>query len=583
MRVIITFIKAYPWRTGFALLAVLFAGIADGASISALLPLLKIATGGSVVSGTDAAATGTHHGHSGIESIIINALASVGLEATLGVLLVVVVIGVTIRSILLLVSERHVGYSAAYIGADMRLALLRSVLATRWDYFLHQPIGRLTNSLSSEANRASKTYESGVTMMALFIQALIYLAISLSMSWKATLACFGIGIIILSISHSLVIMAKKAGKRQTKLYKSLVTRLTDILQSVKSLKAMAREDLADSVVRTDTARLNRAQQRDVLSGALLNAVQPPLIVLLAAIGIYIAIERMGISFASITVLVILLSRVIGQMGKLQKQYQKMVTTESAYWSLHHTIKEAENAREVLGGWAQPRLESAIRLEHVSFSYAHKPVLRDVSLTIPARSLTTVIGTSGAGKTTMIDLIIGLNKPDSGAIYLDETPLSEVDLKRWRRMIGYVPQEHLLLHGSILMNVTFGDTQLTEADAEQALKAAGAWEFVSELPLGMHTNVGERGATLSGGQRQRIMIARALAHRPALLILDEPTSALDPANEALISQTLQRLRNDYTLLAISHQTALVKSADVVFRLQDGRISPVMEKKDTPGIE
>jgi ATP-binding cassette subfamily C protein len=124
-----------------------------------------------------------------------------------------------------------------------------------------------------------------------------------------------------------------------------------------------------------------------------------------------------------------------------------------------------------------------------------------------------------------------------------------------------------------VNVTLGDPELTEADAEYALKAANAWEFVSALPEGMHSSVGERGTKLSGGQRQRIMIARALAHRPSVLILDEPTSALDPESEALISETLRRLRADYTLLAISHQPALAESADVVYRLQDGRLSEV----------
>jgi len=247
--------------------------------------------------------------------------------------------------------------------------------------------------------------------------------------------------------------------------------------------------------------------------------------------------------------------------------------ESAFWSLRKAIKQAKNAREVSGGIEQPRLESAIRLDRVSFAYGEKKVLQDVSLTIPTQSLTTIIGSSGAGKTTLVDLIIGLYEPSSGAVYLDDIPLTRIDLKQWRRKLGYVPQEQLLLHDSILTNVTLGDPELTEADAEHALKEANAWEFVSALPDGMHSSVGERGTKLSGGQRQRIMIARALAHRPSVLILDEPTSALDPASEALISETLRRLRKDYTILAISHQPALAESADVVYRLQNGELAEV----------
>jgi ATP-binding cassette subfamily C protein len=146
-------------------------------------------------------------------------------------------------------------------------------------------------------------------------------------------------------------------------------------------------------------------------------------------------------------------------------------------------------------------------------------------------------------------------------------LEKIDLKKWRRMIGYVPQETLLLHDSILMNVALGDKDLAGKDVEDALKAAGAWEFISNQPQGMYTVVGERGQKLSGGQRQRIAIARALVHKPKLLILDEATTALDPVNEAAICETLRKLSGNITILAISHQPALMKVADQVYRLQN----------------
>ena len=141
------------------------------------------------------------------------------------------------------------------------------------------------------------------------------------------------------------------------------------------------------------------------------------------------------------------------------------------------------------------------------------------------------------------------------------------------MIGYVPQDTILLHDSIFSNVTLGETCFSKEDVEQALKAAGAWNFISEMPEGVQTVVGERGAKLSGGQRQRIAIARALVHRPQLLILDEATSALDPATEAAICQTLKELRGQLTILAISHQSALVEVADRVYQITAGDITQV----------
>jgi ATP-binding cassette subfamily C protein len=206
---------------------------------------------------------------------------------------------------------------------------------------------------------------------------------------------------------------------------------------------------------------------------------------------------------------------------------------------------------------------------VTFAYeARHPVLRDLSLQIPAGKLTTLIGPSGSGKTTIIDLVTGLLRPQSGSVRLDGVPLSELDLKAWRRMIGYVPQETLLLHASVLENITLGDPDLSEEDAIRALQSADAWDFVAGMAQGIHSTVGERGAKLSGGQRQRIVIARALVHQPALLILDEATSALDPASEAAIGETMHHLRGSLTILAISHQTALVNTADCVYRLENG---------------
>ena len=138
------------------------------------------------------------------------------------------------------------------------------------------------------------------------------------------------------------------------------------------------------------------------------------------------------------------------------------------------------------------------------------------------------------------------------------------------MIGYIPQETILLHDTVLNNVTLGDPGLSEAEAREALRAAGAWEFVNSMPQAMQSIVGERGGKLSGGQRQRISIARALVHRPELLILDEATSGLDPESEAAVCDTLQRLRGKLTILAISHQSALVKIADKSYRIRDGKI-------------
>ena len=222
------------------------------------------------------------------------------------------------------------------------------------------------------------------------------------------------------------------------------------------------------------------------------------------------------------------------------------------------------------------LRRAIRFENVGFRYKEHWVVRNAALTIPAGGITAIVGNSGAGKTTMVDLVTALLQPQEGEIWIDDLPLQQVDRRAWRRMIGYVPQDTVLLHDTVAKNVTLGDPDLTDADAEAALRAAGIWNFVSGLPEGLSAIVGERGGMLSGGQRQRIAIARALAHRPRLLILDEATNALDAETEAAICRTLETLRGELTIIAISHQSPLVEVADRVYRVGDGAVALVADR-------
>jgi ATP-binding cassette subfamily C protein len=210
------------------------------------------------------------------------------------------------------------------------------------------------------------------------------------------------------------------------------------------------------------------------------------------------------------------------------------------------------------------------------------VLKDVSLEIPAGRITTLIGESGSGKTTIADLLLGLFVVDSGQITLDGVALKDVDLKRWRGMVGYVPQEVLLFNSTIFDNIVLGDPAISEADVKRALEEAGALAFVNALPDGIHAPVGESGAMLSGGQRQRIALARALVHRPALLILDEATSALDPETEAEICQTVQRQAGKLTVLAITHQPAWVTIADRVYRVVEGSVESADLAEFTPSL-
>jgi ATP-binding cassette subfamily C protein len=190
-------------------------------------------------------------------------------------------------------------------------------------------------------------------------------------------------------------------------------------------------------------------------------------------------------------------------------------------------------------------------------------------------VTVLQGASGAGKTTIIDLLTGLYRPSSGRILVDDIDLAEISLKSWRNMIGYVPQELTLLHASVFENITLGDTALGEDRAWEALTLAGADDFIRELPHGLHTDVGEMGTKLSGGQRQRIALARAIVARPKLLILDEVTSALDPETERDICNRISALAGEFTIVAITHRPAWSRIASRLYKVSGGKVTEMRD--------
>ena len=570
MRFLITIARMYPERSALTLVSLLFASVAEGLSLLLLLPSLNLLTSD--------AAQGPANGLSGLGHMLTEALSAIGVTPTVGALLIIMVICLALKAVFLLLANAQVGYTVAHVTTDLQLSLLRSLLAARWEFYVRQPVGSLTNAMGTEALRASQAYVQGARTLVLLIQTIVFAGAAFFVTWKGALLSLAAGGMVLFGLRRLVRMTHHAGTRQTQLLKSLLTRLADSLQSVKPLKAMAREELVGSLLGSESKRLNRALRQDVISTEALSAAQDLMMGLIITSGLYVALIQWKLPFNAVLVMILVLARSLASLAKTQRQYQKMKSYESAFWSLQAIIEDTSRAHETNPEGTSPRLEKSVRLNNVSFGYGKISVLRNASLTVPAGSFTAIMGPSGAGKTTIADLIIGLLRPQQGEILIDNVPLEQVHLRQWRRMIGYVPQESFLLHDTVLWNVSLGDPEVNEADVEAALRAAGAWEFVAELPQQIHSSVAERGTALSGGQRQRIAIARALARRPKLLILDEVTSSLDPQTEAAICRTLQGLRGGLTILAISHQPAVVEAADRIYRIQNGEVILVRDGRD-----
>jgi subfamily B ATP-binding cassette protein MsbA len=231
-----------------------------------------------------------------------------------------------------------------------------------------------------------------------------------------------------------------------------------------------------------------------------------------------------------------------------------------------SIPERPNARD------PGKLAGAIEFEHVSFAYDPAvPVLKDVSFSIAAGQFVGMVGTTGAGKSTVLSLIPRLYDPTAGSVRIDGVDVREYRLQGLRGQIGFVLQDTVLFRSTVRENIAYGRPEATEAEIVEAAKLANAHEFIARMPHGYDTELGERGLTLSGGQRQRIGIARALIRDAPILILDEPTAALDSQSEQLVIEALERLMKGRTVVTVAHRLSTIRDVDKIVVFDDGVVA------------
>ena len=479
-------------------------------------------------------------------------------------------------------SVRQVGYTIANVTSDLRLRLLEKLMQAKWGYFVTQPVGSLANALGWETAKAANAYKQIGQLLAGIINVSVYIVIAFLVSWKVVVAALVASILFMYFLKGMVGISRKSGSNQARVMKTMSSRFVDALHGIKPIKAMGREKQLWNLLEDETRQINVAQRQSVFANAMPDVMREPVIMLIVSLGLYLVYTYSNQSFSAIIILVFLFNRVMTRFTMLQKNYQTMVNSEAVFWSLLETIEDAEEHNEPeVETPAVPSLNNSLEIDQLSFSYGDHSVLQDVSLRVRAGDFVALVGPSGAGKTTLVDLMLGFYQPSSGEIKVDGVPLDKINRQTWRKLIGYVPQEMFLFHENIYKNVTLGDEAISRQQVELALTSAGIGDFIASLPDGIDTVVGERGSKLSGGQRQRIALARAIVHKPRLLILDEVTASLDPKTEAEICATLQSLQGDVTIISVSHQPALVAAADIVYRIRDGSVSQV--RNDVIGIE
>ena len=296
-------------------------------------------------------------------------------------------------------------------------------------------------------------------------------------------------------------------------------------------------------------------------------------VLLGLLSWQLTAGRSELMIPSLATFVLALQRLNTRLIKIGQSSTKLIENSASLVALDELLEPDNKLFRRSGGMAFPGLQNQIEFRNVGLRYPgqQQPALADVSFSVEKYASVALVGASGAGKSSIIDLLVGLMAPTSGAILVDGVDLQTLDLESWQRQLGVVSQDVLLIHDTVAANIAFGiGAHATPADIRKAAEAACAAEFISQLPSGYATVIGEHGHILSGGQRQRLSLARAILRQPEIIILDEATSALDSHLEARVHQAIQAFGSGRTVLAVAHRLSSIRDAELILVIDSGRV-------------
>jgi subfamily B ATP-binding cassette protein MsbA len=479
------------------------------------------------------------------------------------------------------VAEYFSTYLMARIGQEsvlkLRQDLYTHLLAQSADFFERHR----TNYLVSRLVSSAAAIEAAVTgtlrdMLRESFTLVAFLAASFYYSWRLTLGS-------LIIAPVIGVMTAKFGKRLRHLARETYEgsqRLVDTAQESLANHHIVKAYRGEEREQTRFTRVARQIVGANLRSARINGFAPPMIELIGVIAVAVLLyfgrrEIMAgnMNPAQFLTFLFFLFSSYDPMRKLSRLQNALEVALAAARHVWEVMDEQAETPERVGAIELKPLRERIELRDVSFEYANteeRTVLRSINLDIPAGQMVALVGESGGGKSTLSKLILRFHDPIAGAILWDGTDLRDARLASLRRHIGLVTQETVLFNDTVRYNISYSRPEATDAEIEEAARIAFAHEFISELPQGYDTVVGERGIFLSGGQRQRLAIARAVLSDASVLVLDEATSALDAESERLVQKALANLTRNRTTLVIAHRLSTIRRADTIVVMERGRI-------------
>lgn len=453
---------------------------------------------------------------------------------------------------------------------SMRERLYRQMLLSSFSYLRSQKVGNFDHILVSDLKSSAKLLQFSTEVIGSAANLFSYAAVAFILSPSIAAVTLVGGALFLFAWNPVFMRMHKHMRTLMRIRTDTAHAIGETLIGIKTIKALAVEKESLSRVRGyfDTTEMIERKKDIVRLGAKLS-VEPVSLLFIAGV---FAVSYFYLSFDITTFIpiVYLIQQMFVRISKIQSSLHLVDDTLVPAERVAEMIMETEANKEPRGGTLPFTFSKELALSHIRFSYRGEPVFSDLSFSVKRGEFVGIIGPTGSGKTTMVDLLLRLMEPAGGRVLLDGTDASHFQIADWRKKIMYVPQESFLLNATIADNVRFLQNDISDASISEAIARAQLGSLVARAPKGIDTPVGERGAELSGGERQRIAIARALARNPEVLIFDEATSALDFETEASVKSVIDGLKGTVTIIVIAHRISTVLGADRIIALESGRI-------------
>ncbi len=454
---------------------------------------------------------------------------------------------------------------------DKRETLFSGFLHSKWMYFINQKTGHAINTIFGETTRASRFFTNSISLIDAGTLILFYIATAAFISPTAMGVAF---LIFLFIGGTILPIMKKC-KQYAHILKDaregLMHHLTELLNAFKVVKGCRMEDVGQKFVSTQSRCYRHYMIRYAILKHLPGSILDPLVIFSVGLIFFILYRYELAVFSEAAVIVVILYRCFQKITGVQKFWissLEFIPSVSLVANLPETLTKNRESH------AAGTIESfeILEFKDLTFYYPNtkQPALEHIHLTIERGEFVGIVGSSGAGKTTFVDMVLDLLHPTSGEILVNHVPLRDINLWQWRDLIGYVPQESILFNDTIFNNIALYRLSVQEEDIYWAAQIADAHEFINDLPQQYNTIVGDRGIKLSGGQRQRLALARVLVHKPQILLLDEATSSLDTYSEKKIQAAVEGLRGQMTIIGVAHRLSTVINSDKIVVLEQGKV-------------